>query len=121
MGIRLFGRLRSGASGLILCPSAGLQGSAEPSPTKTMQSLSSLFFVSAAVRDSILSEFSACPGSEGEYIPFEVKVSKFSWEVWVYLINGELMFDPWLIGPVNHDRSVRSFIGRPISGVNCLI
>ena len=85
-----------------------------------MQPLSSLFYVSATVQNSILSQFSACPGGEDEYIPFRIRVSKYSWEIWVYFINGGLMFDPYLVG-IGHDRKVRDFIGRPIAEVTCLI
>ena len=86
-----------------------------------MQPLSSLFFVSAAVRNSIISEFSANPGAEDEFIPFVFRVSRYSWELWVYFIGDELMFDPYLIGPIGHDRKVRDFIGLPIKEATCLI
>ena len=86
-----------------------------------MQELSSLFFVPARVRDAILREFAICQGAEDEYIPFEVTISGFCWEIWVYLINEKIMVDTWFSGPVDHDRKLRDFLGKRVTGVTCLI
>ena len=71
-------------------------------PALTLPALGDHFAVSPRAKSAILREFAERPGAEDEYIPFHLSLKGEAWEFWLYLQDGAIRFDGYLVGPVGH-------------------